>query len=63
VATYLWLMLDAAGTIREICTMHCADDAAALAMAQSALVQFDRYDAAEVWRSSQRIGKVRRPNS
>ena len=62
-ASYFGLMLDAGGTIRAIRTIKCVNDLAAVETARGALLRSPRYEAAEVWRRGERVGKVRRARS
>jgi hypothetical protein len=62
-ASYYGLMLDAGGTIRAIRTIKCVNDVAAVETARGALLRSPRYEAAEVWRHGERVGKVLRTRS
>jgi hypothetical protein len=61
-ASYYGLMIDAAGTVRDIQALDCADHFAAVETARAALLQSPDYESAEVWRHGTRLGKVVRPS-
>jgi len=61
IVNYYSLMLDTSGVVRAVLTLDCEDDRTAVDCARNELMAADCYDAAEIWRGRERIGKVRRP--